>query len=286
MSLAASFGVCDRKRRGSVAPYPTIVAIKYGKIPRGDRELIFTNRTYMHSNVDEQLPEQPDDRGRFRASFQVREFPPGTMKPPRILPMLSTVVQTGLVAVDNVRFGELGACPVCQGPVSGYDTKKKVFAIIREEDEERTIRVSVKRFFCRSCDHIINADEPFYPGTRIGSPVIDLCLSLATTMPVNRTATYLDAMGVVVDRTSCRLYVREHARAIPMTDLFGIKIPMSVVSLSALTARAGQHSPVSGAEVLAACGFPSADRAALHLPLPAHQRQERDAEEEKKERHL
>ena len=104
--------------------------------------------------------------------------------------------------------------------------------------------------------------------------------------PVNRTATYLDAMGVVVDQTSYRLYVREHARAIPMTDLFGIKIPMSVVSLSALTARAGQHSPVSGAEVLAACGFPSADRAALHLPLPAHQRQERDAEEEKKERHL
>ncbi len=117
------------------------------------------------------------------------------MKAPRIPPMLSTIVQTGIVAVDDVTFGELAACPFCGGPVSGYDTKKKVFAIIREGDEERTIRVSVKRFFCRACDRIINADEPFYPGTRIGSPVIDLCLSLATTMPVNRTAAWLDAMG-------------------------------------------------------------------------------------------
>ncbi|MFA6363484.1 hypothetical protein [Methanoregula sp.] len=179
------------------------------------------------------------------------------MKPPRVLPMLSTVVQTGLVAVDKVCFCELGACPVCGGPVSGYDTKKKVFAIIREEEEERIIRVTVKRFFCRNCDHIINADEPFYPRTRIGSPVIDLCLTLATTMPVNRTAAYLDAMGVIVDRTSCRLYVRKHPRQIPMTDLFGIKIPSSVVSLSTLGARAGQHSLVEGADVLAACGFPS-----------------------------
>jgi hypothetical protein len=199
--------------------------------------------------------------------------------------MLSTIVQTGLLAVDNVCFDRLAACPVCGGPVSGYDTKKKVFAIIREEDEERTVRVLVKRFYCRACDRISNADEPFYPGTRIGSPVIDLCLSLATTMPVNRTATWLDSMGVVVNRTSCRLYVREHARVIPATDLFGIRMPASVVSLSTLAARAGQRSPVSGADVLEACGFPSADRAMLHLPRTRHQ-EERDAEKENEERHV
>jgi hypothetical protein len=207
----------------------------------------------------------------------------GEMKPPRIPPMLATIVQAGLVAVDNVYFGELAACPVCGGPVSGYDTKKKVFAVIREEDGERTIRVSVKRFFCRSCDRIINADEPFYPETRIGSPVIDICLSLATIMPVNRTAAWLDAMGVVVNRTSCRLYVREHARAIPSSDLFGIRMPMSVVGLSTLAARAGSIGPVSGAEVLAACNYPSAGRAA-RPPQPTKNREGCDAEEEKKER--
>lgn len=204
------------------------------------------------------------------------------MKAPRIPPMLSTIVQTGIVAVNGVTFGELAVCPFCGGPVSGYDTKKKVFAIIREGDEERTIRVSVKRFFCRACDRIINADEPFYPGTRIGSPVIDLCLSLATRMPVNRTATWLDSMGVVIDRTSCRLYVREHARAIPTTDLFGVRLPISVVSLSTLATRTGQLSPVSGADVLVACNYPSAGRAAH--PVTPKNREGHDTEDETQER--
>jgi len=205
------------------------------------------------------------------------------MKAPRIPPMLSTIVQAGLVAVDGVTFGEQVACPACGGPVSGYDTRKKVFAIIRENDRERTLRVTVKRFSCRSCGLICNADEPFYPGTRIGSPVIDLCLTLATMMPVNRTAAWLDAMDILVDRTSCRQYVRTLARPVPATTLFGVSIPLSVISLSTLAAKAGERGTVSGAEVLAACGFPSTGRAPLHRPLP-EKRDERDPEKEKEER--
>ena len=175
--------------------------------------------------------------------------------------------------------------PGLRGPVSGYDTRKKVFALVRENERERTIRVAVRRFSCRRCGRIVNADEPFYPGTRIGSPVIDLCLTLATTMPVNRTAAWLDAMDVIVNRTSCRLYSRDHARAVPATALFGIRMPMSVISLSNLAAGAGQGSPVSGAEVLAACGFPSAGRASFHRPLPKEGK-EGDAEKEEKERYV
>lgn len=208
------------------------------------------------------------------------------MKPPRIPPILSSIVQAGLSSANNVTFNELGACPLCGGPVSGYDTKKKVFAVLREDDRERIIRVSVKRFYCRNCKHIVNADEPFYPGTRIGSPVIDLCLAFATMMPVNRTATYLEAMGVVVNRTSCRLYIKEHFRQIPVNDLFGIKMPISIVSLSTLAAEAGQSGTVKGTEILAACGFPSADRTAFHLTPVAKQGNEGNTEEKKKERHM
>jgi hypothetical protein len=186
------------------------------------------------------------------------------MKPPRILPMLTSIVQAGLSSVDGAAFTELGACPACGGPVSGYDTKTKIFALIHDENGTRPITVMVRRFSCRACNRIVNADEPFYPGTRVGSPIIDLCLTLAETMPANRTAAYLDAMGIVMDRTSCRRYVRDQARPVAGSDLFGIRLPLSLVSLSTLASRAGEGTPVGGAEILAACGFPSADRAALH----------------------
>src|SRR5208337_94709 len=198
-------------------------------------------------------------RPRFRL-FPFRTGRSARMKAPRIPPMLSTIVQAGLVAVDGVTFGEQVACPACGGPVSGYDTRKKVFAIIRENDRERTLRVTVKRFSCRSCGLICNADEPFYPGTRIGSPVVDLCLTLATMMPVNRTAAWLDAVDIIVDRTSCRQYVQKQVHIVPSTDLFGIRMPLSVISLSSVSSRAEKGSPVRGAEVLAACGFPSTHR--------------------------
>ena len=35
------------------------------------------------------------------------------MKAPRIPPMLATIVQAGLVAVDSVTFGERATCPFC-----------------------------------------------------------------------------------------------------------------------------------------------------------------------------
>lgn len=207
------------------------------------------------------------------------------MKPPRIPPILASIVQAGLTAVDGATFSELAACPACGGPVSGYDTKKKVFAILRDENGERTLRVTVKRFHCRACDRIFNANEPFYPGTRVGSPVIDLCLTLAATMPANRTAAYLEAMGVVMDRTSCRLYIKNHARPVPSSDLFGIMMPISVVSLSSLADNTGKGAIVRGAEILAACGFPSGDRTALSL-APGKEGETGAAQKEDADRHV
>ncbi|HVP97449.1 hypothetical protein [Methanoregula sp.] len=208
------------------------------------------------------------------------------MMAPRVPPMLSTIVQAGLLAVDGVSFGDCAACPDCGGPVSGYDTRKKIFCIIRENERERTLHVNVKRFSCKHCGSIVNADEPFYPGTRIGSPVVDLCLTLATMMTVNRTAAWLDALDIIVDRTSCRKFTKVFPGPVPATPLFGTRIPLSVISLSTLAAGAGgERGAVSGAEILAACGFPSAHRAALFRPL-RKERDERDPEEEKEERQV
>jgi len=190
------------------------------------------------------------------------------MKAPRVPPMLSTIVQAGLVAVDGVTFSERAACPGCGGPLSGYDTKKKIFCSIRENSRERALRVNVKRFSCKTCGIIVNADEPFYPGTRIGSPVVDLCSTLAIMMPANRTAAWLDAMDVIVDRTSCRNYVKMAPGPVPATPFFGTNLPRSVIALSTLSAGAGSERDIaSGAEILAACGFPSNYRAPLQRQL-------------------
>jgi hypothetical protein len=203
------------------------------------------------------------------------------MRPPRIPPMLSTIIQTGISAVDEVTFTELSACPQCGGSLSGYDTKKKQFAHLLEDNKKRTLYVYVKRFYCRNCKELCYADEPFYPNIRIGSPVVDLCTALCATMPANRVATYLTAMGIPVDRTICRHYIRDNTRTIPTTDLFGMHLPLSVFTLSTLATRTSERGRIEGAEVLAACGFPSAQRAALHQLLPPEKGDERNKQKHK-----
>ncbi|MDO9326815.1 MAG: hypothetical protein Q7T80_17845 [Methanoregula sp.] len=44
-------------------------------------------------------------------------------------------------------------------------------------------------------------------------------------------------------------------------------LPFSIQSISSLPAQAGDASGIKGTELLAACGFPSAYRTALHLPF-------------------
>jgi len=208
------------------------------------------------------------------------------MRPPRIPPMLTMIVQTGLSAVDGLIFTERSTCPACGGALTGYDTKRKQFAHLFVDNKKRTLYVFVKRFYCRDCHGFCYADEPFYSGTRIGSPIIDLSLALSRTMPANRVAAYLAAMGILADRTSCRHYMRNNTRRIETNDIFGIHVPLSIFSLSTLAARTGEGSRIEGAEVLAACGFPSAHRAALHPPLVGEEGNERDKQEQKEERQV
>jgi len=198
------------------------------------------------------------------------------MKPPHILPIVTTIVQSAISTVDGITFTGHSVCPSCGGPLTGYDTKRKQFAHLLIDNEETTLYVSVKRFSCTTCHKICYADEPFYPNTRIGSVIVDLCIALAMTIPVNRVPAYLAAMGIRMDRSSCRLYVphisschvRINARYLDIDDKFGIHLPLSVLSLSALANIRDLGSHIDESEVIEACDFPSAPRKANNFPLP------------------
>jgi RNA polymerase subunit RPABC4/transcription elongation factor Spt4 len=206
------------------------------------------------------------------------------MKRLRIYPLLKDIVQSGLTACDGIVFDTREQCPVCRGKLSGYDTKKKQFAVMQEADEPRAVHVFVKRFACRQCHAICFSDEPFYPDTRIGSPLVDLCRTLGTTMPFNRIAVNLLHLGVVIDRGTVRNYMQRTFPDIPTADLFGIHLPVSILSLADLATRYGEGGRIPGTETLAACGFPSAYRAAPDRLLPPEKRNERNEEEDKEER--
>lgn len=208
------------------------------------------------------------------------------MRKPRIPPILVDLVQTALTACDGTVFDNRNFCPSCGGSLSGYDKKKKQFAVLMEWEGRHPVHVVVKRFSCQVCKKVCFADEPFYPGTRIGSPVVDLCLTLSGTMPFTRTAAYLEEMGIHIDRMTVRNFSRLDVPEIPTADVFGIHLPMSIISLSTLAGGLREGSCITGAEALAACGFPSAHGAALHAPLTTEERDERDEEHSKEERQV
>lgn len=201
-----------------------------------------------------------------------------------IPPMLATLTLAGLDLMDGVRFEGAAACPACGGSLTGYDWIPRTFATLREDGADRDITVRVKRFTCSSCGRIVPADTPFYPDTRVGAPVIDLCVVLGRMMPVTRAAAYLAAEGIVMSRSSCRNYAERDFGNIPVTSLFGTLVPTSVLSLSLLASRWPERGTVPGAEALRACGFPTADRTGPYLPLPPKKRDQREEEEEKEER--
>ena len=201
------------------------------------------------------------------------------MKPPQIPSLASDLVQTVLCSFDGVEFTRAPVCPACGGTVQGYDTRIKKFAVTRENDRERIINVHVKRFTCRTCGTLCYSEEPFYPDTRIGSPVVDLCRTISATLPYSRTSRILDTMGVLIDRASCRHYAAMQLPHVPVADFFGIQLPFSILALSALTARTGEGGRIPRAEALAALGFPSAYRTPAEGTLAVEKRNERDKEE-------
>jgi hypothetical protein len=174
----------------------------------------------------------------------------------RIPPMVPDLVMTALQLCDGVIFDRCDVCPGCGGELSGYDLRRRRFAVICENDQDRVISIFVKRFQCRQCGRISPADAPFYPDTRAGSPVVDLCVTLAETMPYHKVSSILLDLGVIVDRGSVRTYALQY-RTVGTTEMFGVRLPISVMLLASLAAGGADGDGIRGLDIIAACGNPS-----------------------------
>ena len=196
--------------------------------------------------------------------------------------MIAAVIQTGISNLEGHEYSAAGPCPSCGGDLVGYDKKRKYFASLYDHGSVRDIHVVVKRFRCRACGTMSVADAPFYPGTRLGAPVVDLCVTLAHEMPFCRAASVIHALGIAIDRGSVRNYVKKGFLPVPSTEVFGFRLPVSIISISMSTLGSFERGPVAGAEPFVPGRLPSAPRTPPHLPLFGKRDQRDDQEEEEK----
>lgn len=175
----------------------------------------------------------------------------------RIHPIFSALIPAALSACDGILFDSRTSCPHCGSNLARYDVKSKHFAEVIEGSSTKNVTVRITRFKCRVCHAVIYAHQPFYPNTRIGSPVVDLCVTLSTRMPYARVATYLQQIGLNVDRWTVRNYAMKSLRDIPTTEQYGIMLPLSIVSLASLASDTRNGSSIEMSDVLLACDYPS-----------------------------
>ncbi|MDO9550224.1 MAG: hypothetical protein Q7J03_04565 [Methanoregula sp.] len=174
--------------------------------------------------------------------------------------MLTNVVQTALQVCEGTEYAVEGLCGLCGGTLSGYDIRSKRFAVLRDDDVDHTLEVNLHRAYCRTCGGILMPEEPFYHGTRLGSPVVDLCRTFSTTMSCGQVATRLGQMGVKVSRWSVRAYCRLPYAPPPSVAVFGLNVPVSIISLSSLSGIPSDSRCARGRDVLIACNYPSRNK--------------------------
>lgn len=172
-------------------------------------------------------------------------------------PMLIEVVQAAIQICDHTEYFPLGTCRSCGGRLSGYDSRAKRFAVLSNIGGDQPIEVIIHRAYCRECGRILLPEEPFYPGTRIGSPVVDLCHALSFSLSSGHISGILDRMGVKVDRWSVRSYCNLPITPPQTVEAFGMQLPVSIIALSSLAGGVDAHHRVNGEDVLAACNYPS-----------------------------
>jgi hypothetical protein len=79
-------------------------------------------------------------------------------------------------------------------------------------------------------------------------------------MTFGSASAYLQQIGVKVDRWSVRNYAMKNIKEIPTSEQYGIVLPVSIISLAALTSNIGIGTSIRASEVLSACGYPSSQK--------------------------
>ncbi|HWQ66438.1 MAG TPA: hypothetical protein VN372_06170 [Methanospirillum sp.] len=176
-------------------------------------------------------------------------------RPVFIPPIIADFVYQAVTGVSGVQFLEASVCPLCAGLLIGHDLKQRRFSTVMSREGSEHQYVYVKRFYCRDCNHLCYAEAPFYEKSRFGSPIVDLCITLSEDYSFSQAALIMNRLGIVIDRGTVRKTVMTHSHQVDAADLYGIKLPQSVLSLSALVTSADNTSPLSGRDVLNACGF-------------------------------
>ena len=172
---------------------------------------------------------------------------------PFISPIIADLVYQAVSGVSGVHFTQAVPCPVCSGMPVSHDVKKRRFSTVYTPEGEMHVYVYVKRFHCRDCGLLCYAKAPFYDKSRFGSPIVDLCISLSENHTFSHAAILMNRMGIVINRGTVRKTVQTHTHQVTSTDLFGLRLPDSILALSTLVTTADPGTALRGEDVLAAC---------------------------------
>jgi hypothetical protein len=175
----------------------------------------------------------------------------------KIPSLLITTVMVGISSLEGTLFATAKPCPLCGGKPQPYDTKKKLYVILKTPTGRKKIMVNIRRFKCKKCGNLIYAEEPFYPDTRLGSAIVDMAISLARLHSYSHTAEIMKALGIEIDRGSVRNYALSNLPIPPANFLYGMQLPNSFISLMTKEIS-GSKGSVSSGEILASSGYPSA----------------------------
>lgn len=128
---------------------------------------------------------------------------------PRMSPdLLKRLIPEALaIRYEGMVYDESRPCPECGcEEVIRHDMDERVFCITIVDDGFKPIKIQVKRFRCKKCGHVFDGKKPFYDGCDYASPIVDLCLALASSNPYNRVESILMQYGIQVDRDTVRNY--------------------------------------------------------------------------------
>ena len=171
--------------------------------------------------------------------------------------MFGELVITALCGVSNMIFMDPPPCPTChetsKKTLLDHGMLKRRFATAIIDDKKIKISVSVKRYICKQCGQVVCAHSPFYPNTRLGSPVVDLAISLASRYSFYQTSQIMEVLNISISRSAIRTLAQSREWNITTVPLSGLVLPASLLSLGTLISTSHRH--LTPEDVLVACGF-------------------------------